>query len=469
MKLWTLLILLFFPMLGKTADRPNIVMILADDVGIDAFDDYIGTEYRTPNIDRMGELGMRFENCYSQPLCTPSRVKIMSGQYNFRNYTHFEYMNPADKTFGNLLQEAGYKTAIAGKWQLNGAHNQLPGYDDPMRPHKAGFDEFMLWQVTERGNRYWHPVISRNGELIPQQELKNKYGPDVMSDFVCDFIRRHKDEPFFVYYPTVLPHSPFKRTPDNANEKIISRKADPEGYNRQQKQYFVDMVAYLDKIVGKVIRTVEESGAAEKTVILFTADNGTSGAIESIVKNKGGTLAVKGGKGDTPELGTHVPFYVLWRGTVKPGTVSGEMIDFTDFYATFAELAGVDLSGDPKADGISFAPVLQGTPAVRRAWMQCTYTPYLGGKTVNRRFVRDREYKLYADGRFYHVPSDLLEEKPLVEKNAAHQRLQRLMDQFPALNRSPAAHDKTATARDIFPYWTNIKSDHSDLKKNGEY
>ncbi len=443
--------------------KPNIILILADDVGIDVFKDYIGTEYSTPHIDRMGERGMRFEHCYSQPLCTPSRVKIMTGQYNFRNYTHFEYMNPADKTFGNLLQQAGYKTAIAGKWQLNGAHNELPGYDDPLRPHKAGFDEFMLWQVTERGNRYWDPVISLNGELIPPENLKGKYGPDLMSDFVCDFIRRNKDEPFFVYYPTVLPHSPFKRTPDSKKEKVISRKTDPDGWARQQKQYFADMVAYLDKMVGKIVRTVEETGIAQKTIILFTADNGTSGAIESIVKNKGGTLSVKGGKGDTPELGTHVPFYVLWNGTVKPGAVSDEMIDFTDFYATFAKLAGVDISGEAFADGVSFASVLRGEKAVRRDWMQCTYTPYFGGKTVNRRFVRDREYKLYADGRFYHVPSDLLEEKPLAEKNAAHQRLQKLMDQFPALNRSPAAHDKTATERDIFPEWN-----HKLLDRVGE-
>lgn len=438
---------------------PNIILILADDVGIDAFGDYIGTEYSTPNIDRMGDRGMRFDHCYSQPLCTPSRVKIMTGQYNFRNYTHFEYMNPADKTFGNLLQEAAYETAIAGKWQLNGVHNHLPGWDDMMRPHKAGFDEYMLWQVTEGGSRYWDPTLAHNGKMIPDEELKGKYAPDLMSDFVCDFVCRHKDEPFFVYYPTVLPHNPRGHTPDFPKEKPISRRKDKEGWRAQQKRYFVAMVAYLDKIVGKVVRTVEEAGLAEKTVIIFTSDNGTSGKNESIVNNGGDALLVKGGKGDTPELGTHVPMYVLWNGTVKPGMVSDSMIDFTDFYATFAELAGVDISNESFADGVSFASMLRGEEAVRRDWVQVTYTPYFGGKTVNRRFVRDREYKLYGDGRFYHVPSDLLEEKPLAEKNAAHRRLANLIEQFPELNRTPAAHQETATERNIFPDWQMVDQD----------
>ena len=458
----TLFAILLLALPALAGAKPNVILIFADDVSWECFGCYGAEDYETPNIDALAAKGVRFKHCYSTPICTPSRVKIMTGQYNFRNYTHFEYMNPVDKTFGNLMQEAGYKTAIAGKWQLNGSQNKLPGWDDPMRPHKAGFDETMLWQVTERGNRYWQPTISRNGQLLSQTELDGKYGPDLMSDFVCDFIRRHKDDPFFVYYPTVLPHSPFKRTPDSKKQKVISRKADPEGWARQQKEYFVDMVAYLDKIVGKIIRTVEESGVAGETVILFTADNGTNSQIKSLVKNKGGTLLVKGGKGDTPELGTHVPFYVLWDGTVKSGAVSDEIIDFTDFYATFAELAGVNISNETVVDGVSFAPVLRGEKADRRDWMQCTYTPYFGSKTVNRRFVRDREYKLYADGRFYHVPTDLLEEKPLVEKNAAHQRLQKLIDQFPALNHSPAAHDKTATERDIFPDW---KMDPNKLKR----
>lgn len=458
MKGWILLLLLAAIQLAAgdqhtAIAKPNIVLILADDVGIDAFGDFIGTEYSTPSIDRMGKRGMRFDHCYSQPLCTPSRVKIMTGQYNFRNYTHFEYMNPTDKTFGNLMQEAGYRTAIAGKWQLNGVHNHLPGWDDMMRPHKAGFDEYMLWQVTEGGSRYWDPAIAHNGEQIPPEQLRGKYGPDLMSNFVCDFIRRNREEPFFVYYPTVLPHGPFCHTPDSEKEKAIGRKADVEGYRAQQKRYFVGMVAYLDKIVGKIIRTVEEAGVAEETIILFTADNGTSGKIQSVVKNGGGTLLVKGGKGDTPELGTHVPLYVLWNGTVKPRAVSDTMIDFTDFYATFAELAGVDISDEPFADGVSFLSALRGEEVVRRDWVQCTYTPYFGGNTVNRRFVRDRQYKLYADGRFYHVPSDLLEEQTLMEKNAAHRQLQNLIDQFPELNRTQAAHQETAIERDVFPDW----------------
>lgn len=151
-----------------------------------------------------------------------------------------------------------------------------------------------------------------------------------------------------------------------------------------------------------------------------------------------------------------MPFYVLWKEVAAPGTVSDAMIDFTDFYASLAELAGADLSADRFVDGVSFAPILQGREQPRREWTQCTYTPYYGRRTVNRRFVRDQNYKLYDDGRFYYIPTDLLEEKPLVEKTAAYQKLESLLTQFPAINHSPEAHQDTATARDVFPEWQKV-------------
>ena len=136
---------------GTAADapQPNIILIMADDIGWECFSDYGGEDYKTPHLDSMAAQGVRFENCYSTPICTTSRVKLMTGRYNFRNYTHFGYLHPQEKTFGQMLKQAGYKTAIAGKWQLNGLYHKAPGHLDSSRPIKAGFDEYCLWQVTK--------------------------------------------------------------------------------------------------------------------------------------------------------------------------------------------------------------------------------------------------------------------------------------------------------------------------------
>jgi arylsulfatase A len=130
-------------------------------------------EYKTPNLDRLANNGIRFEHCYSPPLCTPSRVKIMTGKFNFRNYEDFGYLNPNEKTFGNILKEAGYATCIAGKWQLNGLDKDNPGNQDVDRPYQFGFDEFCLWQlhqVKSEGERYANPLLTQNGKDLPRNE-----------------------------------------------------------------------------------------------------------------------------------------------------------------------------------------------------------------------------------------------------------------------------------------------------------
>ena len=140
---------LCFAVASFGGDKPNVILMMADDVSWECFGCYGGEDYKTPNIDRLAAQGVRFEHCYSTPICTPSRVKIMTGKYGFRNYTHFGYLNPAERTFGHMMQEAGYETAIAGKWQLNGLYSKNPGHENPLRPLEAGFDESLLWQVTK--------------------------------------------------------------------------------------------------------------------------------------------------------------------------------------------------------------------------------------------------------------------------------------------------------------------------------
>jgi len=297
--------------------RPNIVLIMADDMGFECVSANGAESYKTPHLDKLAETGMRFEHCYSQPICTPSRVQIMTGRYNSANYVAFGLLDPKAKTFGNVLQDAGYATCIVGKWQLKG------GFEGP---NKFGFDEYCLWQLTRRPNRYPNPGFEINGKEV---DYKNgEYGPDVVSDYACDFIKRNAkgDKPFFVYYPMMLPHWPFEPTPDGKDWNPEFRRGDKAERGsmsdaKNGKKYFGGMVTYTDKMVGKLVKKLDELGVRDNTLVLFTCDNGTMGTILTKVRGKDGqgTKTIRGGKGSTPDAGTHVPFIASWPGRIKPG------------------------------------------------------------------------------------------------------------------------------------------------------
>lgn len=211
------------------SDKPNVILIMADDMGYECLGSYENSIYKTPVLDIMASQGFQFSNCVSQPLCTPSRVKIMTGLYNYRNYDFFGNLNNDQYTFGNLMKDAGYATCIAGKWQLNGLayKDQIAEWNDNTRPYKFGFDEYCLWQLTKTGNqggRFANPLIEQNGKMIERNE--DAYGPDIFSDYILDFVERKKDTPFFVYYPMVLVHDPFVPTPDSKdwNNKELRHK-----------------------------------------------------------------------------------------------------------------------------------------------------------------------------------------------------------------------------------------------------
>jgi len=323
---------------APTGQKPNIVLIMADDMGFETIGVDGSIEYSTPVIDRIANRGIRFTHCYSQPLCTPSRVKIMTGKHNYKNYEYFGYLNENQKTFGTLMQEAGYKTCIVGKWQLNGYVFNLPGSDDMNRPKKMGFDEFSLWQVTNhKGPRYANPYINTNG--VAKFYGIDKYGPDIFSDYAVDFIKRNKNNPFFLYYPMVLVHSPFVPTPDSpewANKELRAKN---------DTSFFVDMVEYTDKIVGKIERALKENGVYENTLFIFTGDNGTHWTIYSKTKDRG---VVEGAKGNTITDGTHVPLIINWPKYMKDSSVNTNLISFADFFPTFADIANIKVENDGK-------------------------------------------------------------------------------------------------------------------------
>ncbi len=388
--------------------RPNVILILADDMGMECLGSYGGLSYRTPVLDSLAANGIRFANCMSQPLCTPSRVELMTGFYNYQNYDYWGNLRKGEYTFGHLMKEAGYATCIAGKWQLNGAHNKdkVPDWNDNSKPFSFGFDEFCLWQVAQRkneGDRYAKPLIVQNGKYLDTSA--DDYGPDIFSNYVLDFIDRKKDGPFFVYYPMVLVHEPFVPTPDSDAWRDPSRRYEKD------TTYFRDMVGYADKLVGRLTRHLEALGLDKNTIILFAGDNGTGRSVYTQTANG----IVRGGKGLTTAAGTHVPLIAYWPGKIRNGKVYSKLVDFTDFVPTLADLAGV---GQPSGlPGLSFYPLLTGDPGFEgRITASCHFDqdPLGKDKIYERaRFVRTVHYKLYHDGRFYNISKDILEKDPL--------------------------------------------------------
>ena len=450
------------PIARSATQKPNVILIMADDISWEAFGCYGAEDYQTPNIDALAASGIRFTHCYSTPICTPSRVKIMTGQYNYRNYTHFGYLNPDDKTFGHLMQSAGYKTAIAGKWQLNGLYNNLPGSSDSTRPMKAGFNESYLWQVTTGkqiqqggGERFWSPPLERNGKMQTVQDNFGKYGPDLLCDFLCDFMDENQNTPFFVYYPMMLVHDPFVKTPDTIGKEPRSQDANKAPKNKEKKkQNFVAMVNYMDKIVGRIVDKVRALNKLENTIIIFTGDNGTN---TSITSRWNGQL-IQGGKGGMTDMGTHVPMVASWIGTAPEGTVSNNLIEFTDLYPTLAQAAGLALGGNDPVDGRSFLPQLKGKPGNPRDWVFTHYQPYWNKKPGQ--FARTQQYKLYRDGRFYNVPADLKEANDLGSTSLSQSnsktraKLQIVLDSSPPAPKG--AGNRDTKERPTYPDWRNI-------------
>jgi arylsulfatase A len=395
------------------AKKPNVILILVDDFGYECVTANGGQSYATPNIDKLAAGGVRFTSCHVMPLCTPTRVMLMTGLSNARNYTDFGEMDKSQTTFGNIMKRAGYATCIAGKWQLG---------RDVTLPKHFGFDEHCLWQLSRRPGRYKNPGLEINGQ---EKNYRNgEYGPDLVSDYALDFIKRKKDEPFFLYYSMMLTHAPFEPTPDSADYTTFNGKGE-----RGKAKYFGDMVAYMDNLVGKLTARVDELGLRENTLILLLGDNGTGRAVVSSFKGK----PVEGGKGQTIDGGTHVPAIANWPGKVVAGKVCDDLVDASDFLPTFCEMAGVKIPDNLRLDGRSFAPQLRGERGTPREWLYTWYDP----RESNDRkaeFARDKQFKLYSTGQLFDVRSDPEERSPLrelsEEARAAKVKLRAAIDSF---------------------------------------
>ena len=386
------------------AKKPyNVILIMADDSAADNYGCYGSKFFKTPRLDGLAQTGARFTHCYSEPVCTPSRVKIMTGRDGIRNYVQFGTLDKDEITFGTMMKQAGYATAIAGKWQLHG------GNRGTLAP-ACGFDTYCLWNYpgTER-SRYWNPSIMQDGKLL--KTGKDDYGPDIFTNFIINFIGENKDKPFFAYYPMVLVHSPFPKTPDNVGVDGKNGQAKGEALGN-----FRDMTLYADKLVGKIIDALESHDLRRNTVVIFTTDNGTHRSLTYPFGNEERT----GEKAFATDGGSHTPLIINCPGTVPAGIVSDDLVDFSDMMPTIAAITGAKLP-NVKLDGQSFWPQCLGQAGNPREWIFQYYYPKYTlaaknhGQGVNGLeiiWAQNQHFKLYRDGTLYRT-SDRHEKTPI--------------------------------------------------------
>jgi arylsulfatase A len=385
--------------------RPNIIFILADDLGIGNVSCYGADNYKTPHIDQLARGGVRYTNAYTAPLCGPSRALILTGRYAFRtgatNQDRTGLMKPSAETMmPKVLKPEGYVTAAFGKW------GQLP-----LGPADFGFDDFLqfrgsgvYWSTKAKGETY---VVNGETRILREKE----YMPDVMHQHVTDFITKHRNEPFYLYYSLSHVHADIVPTPDSAPDST---------------DLYADNIAYMDKLVGKLVAELDRLNLREKTLIVFVGDNGTGKAQAD--RSTVGGRRLSGEKGSMLEGGALVPMIVNWPGTTPAGKVSQDMIDSSDFLPTFAELAGAKLPENTILDGRSFAAQLRGEKGQPREWIFI--------QLARMWYVRETGWKLNQAGELFDMSQAPFEEKLVPadtegsEAKAARKRLQAVLDQL---------------------------------------
>ena len=410
---------------GTPPRPPNVLVILMDNIGQDWFGCYGSLEGQTPQIDKLAESGLRFRHCYVTPLCSTSRHVFLTGRYPFRTGWHVHHDAAIygggyfdwnrEITFARVLKSAGYATAIAGKWQINNLFDQ----PDALRRH--GFDEHCVFPEGPRGHpahtkRYWDPYVIQSGRRI---ETEGEFGAQIFTDYLIDFMGRHRDRPFLAFYSTVLTHLPVTTTPLNRNEDLTER------------EQLAGMVRYADHCVGRLVAALDALKLRNNTIVFITTDNGTpavfGGKVGGRVFQAAASTMVEG---DMKEGSIDVPLVVNCPALVPGGRVSDALVDSSDLFSTLVELAGAKCPQGVTIDGKSFAAVLRGEPraASPREWIFSQY--------AHKRLVRNQRYKLRSDGRFHDLVRDPLEQRDLSrsadpEIVAERAKLERVLDSLP--------------------------------------
>jgi arylsulfatase A-like enzyme len=407
--------------------RPNIVFILADDLGGTDLACYGSGYYETPHIDALAAAGMKFTDGYTcGPNCQPTRAALMSGQYAPRTgvYTvgstnrfdtssrplvpveNAEGLATEKVTVAEALKQAGYATGMFGKWHLGNGRDQ--------HPSNQGFDE----AIVSAGRHF-------NFDTNPKVEVPaGAYLADFLTDKAVDFLERHKAEPFFLYLPHFGVHSPHEAKPELT--KRFEGKAAAGGH---RDPTYAAMIASVDESVGRVMAKLEELKLAENTLVIFSSDNGGVGGYQAAGIPKAGGITdnspLRGGKGMLYEGGVRVPYLFVWKGTIQPGSVSHEPILSVDLFPSLVELAGGKPPTDQPLDGTSYVRLLKsgGEAKLPREAIYWHFPGYLGAggdgwRTTPAGAIRAGDYKLlefFEDGRLelYNLKDDLGQQKNL--------------------------------------------------------
>src|SRR5262245_56209969 len=402
------------------ADRPNIVFLIADDLGYGDIGPFGQTKIRTPNLDQLAKDGMRLTQCYAgNAVCAPSRCVLMTGMHpghaQVRNNQEVkpEGQHPlkaGTTTLPRLLQQLGYATGGFGKWGLGGP-------DSDGRPTKQGIGRWFGYNCQRVAHSHYPAylwdndnkfVLSKNPqdppltghEKLPEGADPNddksyaglagtQYGMDVITEQAVKFVNDNKGRPFFLYYPTIIPHAAFQ-VPDNSLAEYKGKFPEEKPYllnytgNRTPRATFAAMVTRMDGHIGQIVAAIREAGLFDNTIFVFTSDNGP--VFDSLAGERGdffnSTGGFRGRKGSLYEAGIHEPTIVAWKGHIAPGTETGRVCGFEDWIPTLLELAGAKDSTPKEIDGISFAPTLLGQSQPPRPFLYREFAPGGGQQSV---------------------------------------------------------------------------------------
>ena len=417
----------------SATEQPNVVFILIDDLshyGVSAYgatqlnstqldinDDpfFPSTAVATPQIDRLADDGLLAGNAFAYAICEPTRVALMSGMNNNRNFIQPKALHESQITFGDIFKQAGYVTGIAGKWKQSRGTAEIPGKD---YVDQFGWDEIYCFDLIGEGARHIDPNFVINGVVTYFKQVnggidpltgRRWYGPDLINRFALNFIETHQNEPFFLYYPMLLVHDEHTPTPDTLPQSLYDDfetvtyplgKEDPAyeygAFDGDDRRYFPDMMAYMDKMIGNIIDKLDALNLRENTLIVVMGDNGTKASFSYTVP---GTTEFVGGKGECRANGLQVPLLLSQPGTIAPGIEYNGLINLTDIFPTICEAAGLEIPNADDLDGISFWPqVLDNTAAAHR---ENIFTWYNANKPMTNttkliQFAQEIDFKRYA-------------------------------------------------------------------------
>jgi arylsulfatase A-like enzyme len=408
----------------KQTDRPNIIYIMADDLGYGDLGCYGQKLVQTPNIDRLAQEGMLFTQHYSgSTVCAPSRCSLMTGYHTGHTFIRGnkeikpegQFPIPKDTyTVAKLMKNAGYKTGIVGKWGLGAP-------DSDGAPNKQGFDYWFGVNCQRQAHRFYPTHLWENTTKI---ELGGKkYSHDLMTEKALKFLDDSKDAPFFLYLPYTIPHAELNVPEDSMKpyRGKFKEKSFPGagnyGATDEPRAAFAGMVSRMDRDVGRIVSKLKKLGLDNNTLILFTSDNGPhkEGGHDPEYFNSNGPL--RGVKRDLYEGGIRVPMIARWPKSIKPGTKCDHISAFWDFMPTCAELAGAKI---PKGiDGISYAPVLSGKPEKQQTHEYMYWEFHERGLT---QAVRMGDWKAFRPGKgkpleLYNLKDDIGEQNNIADKH----------------------------------------------------